>query len=76
MAERSLDPTARIVELETSLAFQQRLCEQLNQIVSEHSRQIMTLQRSVNELNGRLKEVQQQRKEAPIDPLEEKPPHY
>ncbi len=70
------DNEARILELETALAFQQRLCEQLNQIVCEHSQQIMGLQRKIAEHGSRLKEMHQQRKEPPLDPAAEKPPHY
>lgn len=66
----------RIIDLETQLVYQQRLCEQLNDVVTAHSRQLLLLQRTVQELNGRLKDLQLQRKEPPLDPAEEKPPHY
>lgn len=76
MTDRLPDPQVRLMELETALAYQQRLCEQLNQIVCEHCQQILGLQRTVAELSGRLKEMHQQRKEPPLDPAFEKPPHY
>ena len=67
---------ARLTELEMSLAYQQRLNEQLNQIVTSHSQELLGLKRLVAELQGRLKELREQRKEPQADPLEEKPPHY
>lgn len=70
------EPLARIVELETAVAFQQHLCEQLNAIVTEHSQQLLTLQRSLHKLSDQIKELQQQPKEAPRDPADDKPPHY
>lgn len=76
MTDRLPDTQVRLLELETALAYQQRLCEQLNQIVSEHSQQILVLQRKIAELSSRLKEMHQQRKEPPLDPALEKPPHY
>jgi uncharacterized coiled-coil protein SlyX len=66
----------RLVALETALAYQQRLCEQLNQIVCEHSQQLLAMQRTVKELSGRLQDIHVQRKEAMLDPQDEKPPHY
>ncbi len=76
MPDFTTDHSTRFTELETSLAFQQRLNEQLNQIVCEHSQQIMILQRGLAEMSRRIKELHQQRKESPIDLSEEKPPHY
>lgn len=76
MPDRLPDQQNRLTELETSLAYQQRLCEQLNQVVCEHTQQILGLQRTIAELGNRLKEMHQQRKEPPLDPALEKPPHY
>ncbi len=66
----------RLTELEMSLAYQQRLCEQLNEIVTAHSQELLALKRNVAELQGRLRELREQRKEPPPAPLDEKPPHY
>ncbi len=80
MAESEFDDRAKIVarvtELEMALAYQQRLCEQLNDIVCEHSKQMLTMTRTVADLQRRLKELRELRKEPPIDPAAEKPPHY
>lgn len=68
--------TSRLIELEMALAHQQRLCEQLNEIVTAHSQELLGLKRSVAELQGRMKELREQPKEPPAEPHEEKPPHY
>lgn len=67
---------SRLTELEMAQAYQQRLCEQLNEIVSVHSQELLGLKRLVAELQGRVKELREQRKEPQADPQEEKPPHY
>lgn len=66
----------RLEELEMALAYQQRLCEQLNQIVTSHSQELLGLKRQLGELQGRLRDLREQRKEPAVDPLDEKPPHY
>ena len=68
--------SSRLAELEMALAYQQRLCEQLNEIVTAHSQELLGLKRSVAELQGRMKELREQPKEPPAEPHEEKPPHY
>lgn len=40
-----------------ALAYQQRLCEQLNEIVTAHSQELLGLKRLVAELQGRIKEL-------------------
>ncbi len=67
---------ARLTELEMSLAYQQRLSEQLNEIVTAHSQELLALKRNVAELQGRIRELRERNKEAPSSPLDEKPPHY
>jgi SlyX protein len=67
---------ARITELEIGLAHQQRLCEQLNEVVTSHTREIMQLERLVGELKKQLNEVRNQPKPEPALPQDEKPPHY
>jgi uncharacterized coiled-coil protein SlyX len=74
----SVDPTSdrqRITELECQLAHQQRLCEQLNEVVIEHTQQLMRLERVILRLEEQLKTLREQRKEV-FDPSLEKPPHY
>lgn len=66
---------ARLTELEIQLAHQQRVCEQLNEVVVEHTQQMMRYERILLRLEEQLKLVREQRKEQ-FDPREEKPPHY
>ena len=66
---------SRITELEIQLAHQQRVCEQLNEVVVEHTQQIMRYERVILRLEEQIKLVREQRKEQ-FDPREEKPPHY
>ena len=66
---------ARVTELESALAHHQRLCEQLNQVVTEQAGIIDDLQRRVALLENAMKEVQHQLPED-REIAEEKPPHY
>lgn len=65
----------RITELEIQLAHQQRICEQLNEVVVEHTQQLMRYERVLIRLEDQIKLVRELRKEA-FDPHQEKPPHY
>ena len=65
----------RVTELEIQLSHQQHLCEQLNQVVTEHTQQILRLERVVLRLEDQIKTLREQRKEA-FDPRLDKPPHY
>ncbi|MCC6509905.1 MAG: SlyX family protein [Pirellulaceae bacterium] len=65
----------RLTELEFQFAHQQRLYEQLNQVVVEHTQQILRLERTNLRLEDQIKILREQRKEA-FDPGLEKPPHY
>ena len=66
---------SRVTELEIQLAHQQRICEQLNEVVVEHTQQMMRYERVILRLEEQIKLVREQRKEQ-FDPREEKPPHY
>lgn len=65
----------RIADLEFHVAHQQRLCEQLNEVVVEHTQQLMRAERVILRLEEQVKLMREQRKEA-FDPNLEKPPHY
>ncbi len=73
--EENRSVNARLTELEIQLAHQQRVCEQLNEVVVEHTQQMMRYERILLRLEEQLKLVREQRKEQ-FDPREEKPPHY
>lgn len=75
MAEDLSGAMKRISELEFQLAHQQRLCEQLNEVMIEHTQQIMRLERVILRCEEQVKSLREQRKES-FDPGLEKPPHY
>ncbi len=66
---------SRVMELEIQLAHQQRICEQLNEVVTEHTQSMMRYERVLLRLEENIKQLREQRKEQ-FDPREEKPPHY
>lgn len=66
---------SRVTELEIQLAHQQRICEQLNEVVTEHTQSMMRYERVILRLEEHIKLLRDQRKEQ-FDPREEKPPHY
>lgn len=67
--------SGRLDELESRLAFQDDLIENLNEVVIRQDRELVRLERRVRELETRLKEVA----ELAADPGgagHEIPPHY
>lgn len=72
-SQRSLQ--SRVTELEIQLAHQQRICEQLNEVVTEHTHSMIRYERVILRLEEHIKQLRDQRKEQ-FDPREEKPPHY
>ncbi len=59
----------RLNNLETRVAYQERLIESLNEVIREFATRVETLERRVRSLaEGGL--------EATIGPAQEKPPHY
>ena len=71
----SAEAGKRLDELESRLAFQDDLIEQLNDIVARQDREILALQRKVEELDGKLGELESSAA-APGTPESEIPPHY
>lgn len=65
----------RLDELETKLAFQEELLEQLNHALSQQQIQLEEMQTAMRVLSQRIK-ASQSRPEAPLNPLDERPPHY
>jgi len=68
----------RIDRLEMELAHQQRTTDQLNDVVSTQSLDILRLQRAIEQLVKQLEEMGMQTEddEEPLDLADEKPPHY
>ena len=65
----------RLSELEFQAAHVQRLYDQLNEVVTQQSGLIDRLQRRVAKLEHQLQDARH-KSETPIDPYDEKPPHY
>ena len=72
----SQDDEGRFDELECRMAFQDDLIENLNQVVARQDREILQLQRQLEELQARFNELDESA--APAGPASgfETPPHY
>jgi uncharacterized coiled-coil protein SlyX len=72
------EPNARIEKLEIELAHQQRVTEQLNEVVTEQTKELLRLARSVAQLSKQVVELRKRPDSSePAPTLEdEKPPHY
>ncbi len=66
---------ARVIQVETQLAHQQLLSDQLNEVLIEQGKQLMRMERIILRLENQLKELQHVSRE-PRGPADEKPPHY
>jgi SlyX protein len=64
----------RIEQLETTIAFQDRTIEDLNQALALHFKEIEALKRELHMLGSQLREVEAHPALAP--PTEPPPPHY
>lgn len=60
---------ARIVDLEVRAAYQDRLIEELDEVIRELSVRVETL-------TSLVKELKQSGNAAPIGPADDPPPHY
>ena len=77
MPQRAQNSETKIQQLEIALAHEQRFCEQLNEVVYQHTKQLMDMQRTIHSLEGHVRELRNRPKETPAeDPLQERPPHY
>ena len=64
----------RLVGLETKLAFQEQISDQLSDVLRDQQSQLDTLKQSLGRLTARLGQFE---KTGASDPLpDEKPPHY
>jgi SlyX protein len=70
------DPTERIDELETRLAFQDDLVESLNRMVAAQDRELERLRRRLTDLEGRLSDLAEAASLPGAAPGPEVPPHY
>ena len=65
----------KIIELETKLAFQERLLDQLNEVVTEQHARIDRLQKAIIRLEDKIADVAVAGGSA-RSPEDERPPHY
>ena len=63
----------RIIELETKLAYQEDLLQQLNLVLTEYGTTLTRLSKKVETLEESLKEFNQNNL---VEGEQEKPPHY
>ena len=64
----------RISELESRVAFQEQMIDQLNDVVTKQDRMLMDLSRLVKILNQKVNQGQGQ--EVDVEASEPPPPHY
>ena len=70
------DPERRLEELESRAAFQDDLIEQLNQVIARQDRELLALQRRVEKLELRLRELAEAAGSPAASGGHEIPPHY
>ena len=66
----------RLTKVEVQLSHLQRHVEQLDGVITELGRLADRQTRKILTLENQLKELRDKPREAAIDPLDEKPPHY
>ena len=67
----------RLDRLEMELAHQQRTTDQLNEVVSDQSLQMLRLHRTIGQLVKHVEKLDSKSKaDEPADLADEKPPHY
>ena len=65
----------RLIQLETQLAHQQHVCDQLNEVIVDQAKRIMKLERTVVQIETQLRDSLATTREI-RDLADEKPPHY
>jgi SlyX protein len=68
------DENARLTEIETALAHQERFCEELHEVVREQAGRVARLEREIAVLNERLAALEAGAGTAP--PPDVRPPHW
>ena len=66
----------RVAELEISVAHQQRLCEQLNEVLTQQTKQLLQFEKTFPQLALKVQELKLALHELTPAPKNEKPPHY
>jgi len=76
MSKPDKDTLSRMDELESRLAFQDDLIENLNEVISRQDREILNLVQKLKELDGRINDLAASAA-APGGSMEQEvPPHY
>lgn len=75
-ASNSGSTDARITELEIALTHQQQLLTQLNEVVTDQTRQLLRIDTAIRDLKEQQREIRVAQKERQGDLPHEKPPHY
>ncbi len=66
----------RLEALETKLAHLELAFDELNQVVYEQAKQLEAAHRSIENLQGRVKEIVDQSGDQAYSAEDERPPHY
>jgi SlyX protein len=64
----------RLISIETKIAFQEQIAEQLGEVLREQQQQIDQLRQTCQMLGKRLDSLRTESETD--DPVDEKPPHY
>ena len=72
--EGSVEPDGRMTEIETRLAYQERMMSELSALAFEQGRRIERLESALRKASARIKELSDG-KQAGL-PENERPPHY
>lgn len=67
---------SKLAELEFGLAHQQRLCEQLNEVVTDQTKRLLRFELLIPKLEQQIRELKNLSKGDAGIPDDERPPHY
>lgn len=65
-----------IIDVQTRLAYQEDLLNELNQIVTRQDAEILTLKQQVRQLSKRVEDFLTSPAQENVDISDERPPHY
>ena len=66
----------RLTQLEILVAHQQIALETMNEVVVDHTKAILKMERLLARIENTVREVRREATERSRDPRDEKPPHY
>jgi SlyX protein len=65
-----------IIDIQTRLAYQEDLLNELNQIVTRQDAEILTLKQQIRQLSKRVEDFLTNPAQENVDISDERPPHY